>query len=204
MFLLNINLFIDIRKVKLINKYEIEFPNTKSLTVKSNNKGLKEMKMFISNSFPSQLSSFTFIGNCEEEGRSYHFNSDRFRCLECLQTTNSSILTQNYIFEEPKQLSDSIKFFKKARRIEFKDWDYKDWEAGMEDIKFEGVMIKQVVFTNCWFTNTKIIKKVIIDSGLAKILDKVTFNGFIEGKEDVEKMVQEYKNTTGKINMEVI
>ena len=161
--------------------------------------------MLVSYSFPSQLSSFTFIGNCEEEG-SYVFNSDNFRNVECLQTTNSSILIQKYAFNEPKQLCDSIKFFKKARSIEFKDWHYYDWEVGKEDIEFEGVKIKHIVFTDCWFKNTKIIKKVIIDSGLAKMQDKVTFNGIIneKGKEDVEKMVRKYKNATRKNNLEVV
>ena len=161
----------------------------------------------ISNSFPSQLSSFKFIGNCEKEGWIYYFNfKDDFICVESLQTTNSSIFIQKYLFNKPKQLCDSIHFFKKASSIEFKDWDYYDWEVGIEDIEFEGVQIKHIVFTNCWFTNTKTIKKVIIDSGLAKMLDKVTFNGFKDGKgkEDVEKMVEEYKNTTGKINLEVV
>ena len=76
----------------------------------------------------------------------------------------------------------------------------------MEDIKFEGVMINNIVFTDCWFDNTKMIKKVIIDSGLAKMLDKVTFNGFNggKGKEDVEKMIEEYKNATGNNNLEVV
>ena len=121
--LININLFIDIERVKLINKYEIKFPDTESLTVKYNYKGLEEMKMMISNSFPSQLSSFKFIGNYEVEGSSYLFNGeDSFRCVESLQTTNSSILIQKYAFNEPKQLSDSIQFFKKASSIEFKDW----------------------------------------------------------------------------------
>ena len=164
------------------------------------------MNMLISNSFPSQLSSFTFISNCEEEGESYYFNSNRFRCVECLQTTNTSIIIQDYMFKEPKHLCDSIKFFKKAQCIEFKDWEYHDWEVGMEDIKFEGVMFKQIVFTDCWFANTKIIKKVIIDSGMAKMLDRVTFNGFMndEEDEDVEKMIEEYKIATGKINMKVV
>ena len=74
----------------------------------------------------------------------------------------------------------------------------------MEDIEFEGVMIKHIVFTHCLFLNTKIIKKVIIDSGLAKMLDKVTFNGFIEGKEVLENMIEEYRNATGNINLEVV
>ena len=153
------------------------------------------MKMLISNSFPSQLSSFTFIGNHEKEGWSYYFNhGDNFRCVECLQTTNSSILIQNYVFKEPKQLCDSIQFFKKARSIEFKNWYYRDWEVGMEDIKFEGVIINNIVFTDCRFENTKIIKKVIIDSGLTEMLDKVTFNGFSKEKEDAEKIVEGYRS----------
>ena len=164
------------------------------------------MKMMISNSFPSQLSSFTFIANCEIEGESYKFNhKDDFRCVECLQTTNSSIIIQDYIFKEPKQLCDSIQFFKKAQCIEFKDWYYKDWEVGMEDIEFEGIQTKHIVFTHCRFTNTKSIRKVIINSGLANMLEKVTFNGFKygKGKEEVEKLVEEYKNSTGKNNLEV-
>ena len=161
------------------------------------------MNMLISNSFPSQLSSFTFISNCEE-GYSYVFDYDNFRCVECLQTTNSSIIIQNYIFDEPKQLSDSIKFFKKASSIEFKGWYYEDWEVGIEDIEFEEVTIKHIVFTDCLFLNTKIIKKVIIDSGLEKMLVKVTFNGTREGKEVVENMIEEYKNATGNINLEVV
>ena len=203
---LNINLFIDIERVKLINKYEIKFPDTESLTVKYNYKGLEEMKMMISNSFPSQLSSFKFIGNYEVEGSSYLFNGeDSFRCVESLQTTNSSILIQKYAFNEPKQLSDSIQFFKKASSIEFKDWYFYDWEVGKEDIEFEGVQTKHIVFTDCRFTNTKSIRKVIINSGLANMLEKVTFNGFKygKGKEEVEKLVEEYKNSTGKNNLEV-
>ena len=161
------------------------------------------MKKIISNSFPSQLSSFAFISN-DEKGQSYGFDSDKFRCVECLQITNSSILIQNYIFDEPKQLCDSIRFFKKAQCIEFKDWDYDYWEVGMEDIEFEGVMTKHIVFTDCWFANTKMIKKVIIDSELEKMLDKVTFNGFNGEKGGVERMVEEYKNETGNINFEIV
>ena len=158
------------------------------------------MKMLISNSFPSQLSSFTFISNCED-GSSYYFHYASFRCVECLQTTNSSIIIQGYSFDRLELLSDWIKFFKKTSSIEFKDWYYKDWYVGEEDIEFEGVQIKQVVFTNCGFDNTKMIKKVIIDSGLAEILDKVTFDGSIEveGKGDIEKMIEDYKNETKNI-----
>ena len=162
--------------------------------------------MLISNSFPSQLSSFTFVGNHEKERKRYYFNyQNNFRCLECLQTTNSSIIMQNYAFNEPNQLSNSIKFFKKASSIEFKGWNYKGWYVGQKDIEFEGVMIKQIVFTNCIFENTKMIKKVIIDSGLAKILEKVTFDRprEVEGKRDIEKMVEEYKNATKKHNLKV-
>ena len=37
------------------------------------------------------------------------------------------------------------------------------------------------------------------------MLEKVTFNGFKygKGKEEVEKLVEEYKNSTGKNNLEV-
>ena len=200
----NINLSIDILGVKLINQFKIQFPNTKTLTIKFNNKGLKEMKKLISNSFPSQLSSFIFISNWKE-GWSYYFNhQDSFRCVECLQTTNSSITIQNYVFNKPKQLCDSIQFFKKASSIEFKDWFYWDWEVGMEDTEFEGVQINHIIFNNCQFANTKMIKKVIIDSGLANMLDKVSFNEFMIGKVDVNKMIEEYRNATGKINFEVV
>ena len=163
------------------------------------------MNMLISNSFLSQLSSFKFIANCEIEGMSYHFNSDRFRCVESLQTANSSILIQDYAFKEPEQLSDWIKFFKKASSIEFNGWRYKDWYVGQKDIEFEGVIIKQVVFTNCGFESTNMIKKVIIDSGLANKLDNVTFDKPIEveGKEGIEKMIEEYKKATKKNNMKV-
>ena len=74
-------------------------------------------------------------------------------------------------------------------------------------------MIKNIVFTNCWFESTNMIKKVIIDSGLANMLDKVTFNGFKYGtcfdeefkviKKNVKKMVEKYKNATGNNNLEV-
>ena len=40
----------------------------------------------------------------------------------------------------------------------------------------------------------KSLKKVIIDSGLTEMLDKVTFNGFSKEKEDVEKIVEGYKS----------
>ena len=91
-----------------------------------------------------------------------------------------------------------------ARSIEFKDWFYWDWEVGMKDFEFKGVMIKHIVFTNCGFANTKLIKKVIIDSGLAKMLDKVTFKGFRKGKGDVEKMKKEYIHATRRRNLQII
>ena len=120
--------------------------------------------------------------------------------MECLQTTNSSIIIQGYAFNLAKQLSDWIKFFKKARSIEFKGWNYGN-DYIEKDIEFEGVMINQVVFTNCIFKNTKMIKKVIIDSGLAKMLDKVTFDRPREGKEKggVEKMVLLILNVKSKV-----
>ena len=153
------------------------------------------MQFLVENAFPSQLSSFKFIGNWKD-GWLYHFNGeDRFKFLRSLNTTHSSIIIQKYIFKRHKWFADSIKFFSKADTVEFNYWQYWNWKDDDKDIELEGVQIKNIVFAFCWIASTKIIKKVLIESGLAQTLDKVTFYGIRKGKEEVELMIEEYLST---------
>ena len=163
----------------------------------------------VKNSFPSQLSSFEFDYSHEVKYSQFWFDETKVKCFEYLQTTNSYVLIQRNWFTGSRSFSDWIKLFPKSQTIEFKDWSFPadcNFTNKTEEIKFEGVEVKNITFTNCYFGWTKTIKKVLLDSGLAQTLDKVTFNGILEpiGKETIRDMITEYNNVSGKMNVEVI
>ena len=62
--------------------------------------------------------------------------------------------------------------FPNADSIEFSFCSFDDWDE-KQAIKLNIQNLKCIVLSNCWFQNTKLFKKIFIDSGLAYKLESL-------------------------------
>ena len=188
----------------MITKYNIKFPNLVKLIIKFNNNGKYIITKFVSQSFPSTLSFFKFIGKCKENRMLHSFHSIKLSYLKHLQTQNANVILKSFCFSNLKEMADAIDFFTKANTIEFNDCQCWNWEE-QDQVNFEGVEVKNIVIRDCWIESNVMIKKVIFDSGIIQNLDKISFiNIRGPGVTEIELLVDEHHKKTGLTNYEII
>ena len=152
---------IDLKKLRLIKKYEIKFEKVENLSICYDGINEAELKYIDADIYPSKLKNFTFMlsENWDLDDRE-NFSLESFQNLNTLKTENCSIDIQNQIFFARDSFIEVLNLFEQALNFKFKSCTFYEWnDEKLSDLK--EVKCKCITFEKCSYSSTKILKDVL-------------------------------------------